>query len=108
MTKKRVLIVSLVVSLATLAAIFVVNLSLDTMFGLGAGSIWFALWAGIAFYGVLIGLIWWAYPRSRSRVEHRTRFLCSPALARRVRSWHQLVGQRRPGGGYSRRWLGQP
>jgi hypothetical protein len=73
-SKKRVFIVSFVVILATCAAIFAVNLALSTMFGLGTTSVWYTLCAGIAFYGALIGLIWWAYPKARSRVEHPSRF----------------------------------
>jgi hypothetical protein len=73
-TKKRVFIVSFVVILATTVAYTAVNLALVMMFGLRTTGLWFTLSGAIAFYGVLIGLIWWAYPKTRSRVEHRARF----------------------------------
>jgi hypothetical protein len=78
-TKKRVFIVSFVVILATIVAYSAVFFALIGMvaggfFDARTVGFWSRLGGGVAFYGVLIGLIWWAYPRTRSRVERPARF----------------------------------
>ena len=74
MSKKRVFIVSFVVILASILAYAAVEFALVMMFDLRTTNVWFGVCSGVAFWGVLIGLIWWAYPRTRSRVEHPARF----------------------------------
>ena len=74
MTKKRVFMVSFVVILAAIVAYPAVSLALVMMFDLRTTGLWYTLSGAIAFYGVPIGLIWWAYPKTHSRVEQPARF----------------------------------
>jgi hypothetical protein len=78
-TKKRVFIVSFLVILATTVAYTAVYVALSALvaakgFDAWTVGLWSSLGGAIAFYGVSIGLIWWAYPRTRARVEHPSRF----------------------------------